>query len=213
MVDAKDFYNKHKGERCFVIGTGPSLNKIDLDLMDNDVTFGCNNYYKTGKVPTYYGISDFSVWRDLRHELKNIDSQFFLADGAARKRLRVSMMREPVILQARLRQKFQVNLHTGPVYIGRTVVYDVCLQVCYYMGFSEVYLVGLDCDYSGVHHFDGSRAACIYFGAAGEWRQPFAAFRLARNAFEADGRKIYNATKGGKLEIFERVDYESLFDQ
>jgi hypothetical protein len=36
-------------------------------------------------------------------------------------------------------------------------------------------------------------------------------FRRAREAFEAAGRNVYNATVGGQLEVFERVDYTSLF--
>jgi hypothetical protein len=34
---------------------------------------------------------------------------------------------------------------------------------------------------------------------------------MARKAYEADGRKVLDATIGGKLDIFEKVDYESLF--
>jgi len=37
------------------------------------------------------------------------------------------------------------------------------------------------------------------------------AYRKTKKIFEIDGRKIFNATKGGKLEVFERVDYDDIF--
>jgi hypothetical protein len=35
---------------------------------------------------------------------------------------------------------------------------------------------------------------------------------MAREAYAADGRRILDATVGGKLTIFPKVDYGSLFD-
>ena len=61
------------------------------------------------------------------------------------------------------------------------------------------------------NHFSAS-----YFGKGFRWQLPDLetselGYRLARKAFEEDGRKILDATVGGKLEIFEKVDYQSLF--
>ena len=38
--------DKHKGERCFIIANGPSLNKIDISLLKDEITIGCNGIYK-----------------------------------------------------------------------------------------------------------------------------------------------------------------------
>jgi hypothetical protein len=38
----------------------------------------------------------------------------------------------------------------------------------------------------------------------------FAGYKRAKEVFEENGRKIYNSTVGGKLEIFERVPLEVL---
>jgi hypothetical protein len=61
------------------------------------------------------------------------------------------------------------------------------------------------------NHFDPS-----YFGAGKKWHDPqldkvALNYQLARRVFERNGRKIFNATHGGKLEIFERADYDALF--
>ena len=39
----------------------------------------------------------------------------------------------------------------------------------------------------------------------------FSAYEVAKENAEKKGIKIYNATRGGKLEVFERVDFDSLF--
>lgn len=36
-------------------------------------------------------------------------------------------------------------------------------------------------------------------------------YQAARRYAETHGIKIYNATRGGELEVFERVDFDSLF--
>lgn len=55
-----------------------------------------------------------------------------------------------------------------------------------------------------------------YFGRGTRWHLPDlarseAAYRLARAAFEADGRAVIDATLGGRLTIFPKADYRSLF--
>ena len=37
------------------------------------------------------------------------------------------------------------------------------------------------------------------------------AYKLARKEFEKSGRKIYDATIGGKLNVFEKVNFDELF--
>jgi len=37
--------DSHKGERCFLIGNGPSLRQTDLTLLKNEFTFGFNRIF------------------------------------------------------------------------------------------------------------------------------------------------------------------------
>jgi len=39
------FHNLHQGQRCFILGNGPSLRKTDLSLLEGEVTFGMNRIY------------------------------------------------------------------------------------------------------------------------------------------------------------------------
>jgi hypothetical protein len=102
------------------------------------------------------------------------------------------------------------------------------LQLAYYMGFTEVILIGMDFSYTipDDAKIDGSNITSMsddpnhfhpdYFGKGKVWKDPqldrvLANYRLANLVYESDGRRIVNATPGGKLELFERVPYDELF--
>jgi hypothetical protein len=110
------------------------------------------------------------------------------------------------------------------IWAGATVTY-VTLQIAYYLGFQQAILIGVDHRFSAqgrphqevvqtgndADHFDPA-----YFGKGSRWNLPDlatseTAYRLARDAFERDGRQILDATVGGALEVFPRVAYGSIF--
>jgi hypothetical protein len=93
------------------------------------------------------------------------------------------------------------------------------------MGFDEVILIGVDHNFTtkgepnktvvsqgdDPDHFDTR-----YFGKGFRWQLPDLdtseiGYRMAKQAFEQDSRRIVDATVGGKLTVFEKVDYNSLF--
>jgi hypothetical protein len=113
---------------------------------------------------------------------------------------------------------------TRRLWEGATVTYT-CLQLAFYMGFSQAILIGVD------HSFatKGKPNATIvsqgddpnhfhpkYFGKGFKWQLPDldtseVGYLMARRAYQHAGREIVDATIGGKLNIFPKVDYESLF--
>jgi hypothetical protein len=42
----RSWRNKYKGRPCYIIGNGPSLAKMDLSPLRNEITIGCNAIYK-----------------------------------------------------------------------------------------------------------------------------------------------------------------------
>lgn len=112
---------------------------------------------------------------------------------------------------------------TQAVNEGFTVTY-AALQVAYYLGFSEVVIVGMDhrFDYHGqpneTHLLQGddpNHFAQDYFGGL-RWDNPDlvnseASYRIARQVYEADGRRIIDATLGGACPVFEKQDYTQVF--
>ena len=229
------FKGKHRGQRAFVIGNGPSLNLCDLHLMKDEITFGVNAIYlnreRMGFAPTYYVVEDEFVAEDRSDEINQFNgpTKFF------GNYLSYCLQNRPDVVWINLRMNY--GPYTGfphfsrnaarTIWVGGTVTY-VCLQLAYYMGIGEIYLIGFDHSYniptdatiqgeeilsqsSDPNHFNEA-----YFGKGYRWHDPMVnrmeqAFCRARDIFKADGRRIMNATVGGKLEVFDRVDYRDLF--
>ena len=118
---------------------------------------------------------------------------------------------------------FSPNL-AGRVFEGSTVTY-VALQLAYHMGFEEVILIGVDHAFTSQGRpnatvisegSDPDHFSPLYFGKGFRWQLPDLAgseraYRLAKRAFESDGRRVLDATVGGKLQVFPKVDYHQLF--
>lgn len=64
----EEYRNKHKGQRVFLIGNGPSLGETDLDLIKGEISFAMNRvsmlYDKFDWRPTYYLFSSTNVRPD-----------------------------------------------------------------------------------------------------------------------------------------------------
>jgi hypothetical protein len=230
------FKGRHEGRRAFIIGNGPSLNRCDLSPLQSEITFGVNAIFlhreAMGFLPTYYVVEDEFVAEDRADEINQLTGpcKFF------GNYLNYCIRNQPDIVWLNLRMNYEPSADfprfsrnaARMVWVGGTVTY-VCLQLAYYMGFTEVYLIGFDHSYKiptdaeiedgGIlsrsddpNHFNPA-----YFGKGYRWHDPRVermeqAFHRAKDVYFANGRRILNATIGGRLEVFERVDYKGLFE-
>ncbi len=239
MKNAKNLHNIHLGKRCFILGNGPSLNRVDFDKLRGEVTFGVNSIFlmtrTNGFRPTYFVVEDNLVFAENKdaidtyggvikvlpkqyaEQLNNVDDCFFF-----------EMDQSFYNKNSRNRALPQFNLSSNPVfYCGQSVTY-INLQLAYYMGFDQVILLGMDFSYSippnheqkGGHiHSRGDDPNHFhkdYFGKGKTWKDPrlgrvLRSYHRAKFAFESSGRSIMNGTAGGKLELFDRVSFDSLF--
>lgn len=221
------FRNIHQGERCFIIGNGPSLAKMDLMPLRHEYTFGMNRIYllfeKLGFETSYYVSTNELVIQQYLADIKELKMPKFINWHS---RHLFDRTDEDVIflnLRLELWDKFSTDL-TGMLSSGATVTF-AALQIAYWMGFKQAILIGVD------HNFvekgtpnktevraeeeDQSHFAPNYFEKGVKWQLPDlrrseVAYQLAKNAYEADGKTILDATLNGKLEIFEKVDYKEL---
>jgi len=225
----RQYKDIHKGKRCFIVATGPSLKNTDLSMLVNEITFGVNRLYlhfeHMSFRPTYYAVMDKIVFDQYSEDLKKLSMPMFL--NWNRRWFFGTESPKSVYLKSKMvvNDFFQYDL-TQPMVVGGTVTF-AALQIAYYMGFQEVILVGVDHNYikSGVsksglevvttdqdqNHFHPQYAVKGSKRGIPDLLRSDIDFGLARKAFEADGRRIYDATIGGKCEIFEKVDYFSLF--
>jgi len=235
-ADMAAYRNRHAGQRCFILGGGPSLLRLDPAPLRREVTFGVNAVFLIfdwlGFQPTYYAVEDWFVYEDRQADItqKVSASQcFFPVQFSSNSFDRANHHYFRALYEFDERPGWP-DFSQDPsrlVWIGGTVTY-VCLQLAYYMGCNPVYLVGMDHAYSRPDHVAANGAAWTshgsdpnhfhpdYFGTGKRWHDPRLdrmekSYQRADTAFRASGRRIYNATKGGRLEIFERVDYDRLF--
>ena len=226
------FKNKHKGQRCFIIGNGPSLASGDLDQLKSELTFATNKIYllfnKTEWRPSYYVIADDVIIKNIHTEIEEkitcpkfyayntvfdienfmmTDGYFYYLDG------RADLKPEPFSIPAFSEEPFMLQW-------GATVTYD-CIQLAAYMGFDEIYLLGVDHSFPLAiknngeiiqkkvgGHFSPIYGETIYNAQIDISN---AAYKTARAYAEQHDIKIYNATRGGELKIFEHVNFDKLF--
>ena len=96
---------------------------------------------------------------------------------------------------------------------GYTVTY-CAMQLLTYMGFSEIYLLGMDCSYpKGVKCYKDFRSeADIAKGLKdGQIMDEYIiGYMAAKQYCDRIGVKVYNATRGGHLEVFPRVNFDEV---
>jgi hypothetical protein len=221
-----EVHDRHRGQRCFILGNGPSLRKTDLSLLKDEFTFGLNRIYllfpELGFTTTYLVSVNELVLEQCASEMKALELPKFITWRA-----RHWMADDP-------RTIFVDTDYTGPenfvtdaagrVFEGFTVTY-VALQLAYHMGFDEVILAGVDhtnfvkgpANTAIISQGDDpNHFAPNYFGKGFKWQLPDLegserAYRIAKAAYETAGRHVVDATVGGKLTVFPKVDYLSLF--
>ncbi len=219
------FRNAYRGRRCFILGNGPSLNKTDLSLLRGEVSFGLNRIYllfeKLGFTTSFLVSVNVHVIEQFRSDFETLPCPRFLSWDA---RDVIDYGSGMYFLRTLFGQGFSHDPAAG-IYQGCTVTF-VAMQLALFMGFDEVYLIGVDHSFTtkgqphklvtsegaDPNHFDPS-----YFGKGVQWQLPDLenserAYEIARQEFEGSGRKIEDATIGGKLEVFPKRAYGELFD-
>lgn len=227
--------NRHAGKRCFVLGNGPSLRMSDLEKLTGEITFSSNYIYKafekTSWRPTYYVSSDVSPSMDLQlfeHLNQESGTQLFfptdtlLVFGRTLNNVfYYNKLSLPIQFNAcgeysYKEYLFSDNIVNG-VYAGCCVTCQL-LQFAAYMGFSEIYLLGVD------HSWPDGVKAGVYSHFYGTERGNFEKFKkyeqsdfMFNGGYESakqfahnHGFHIYDATRGGRLEVFERVDFDQI---
>lgn len=223
--DMSRFKNMHQGRRCFIVGNGPSLQIADLETLhaNREISFGVNQVYKafasTNWRPDYYCAADTYVVKSFAKRISAMEGICkFIGNRCALSLDEIgsdTLFFYPFLFEHYEEEgpDFSDNPNNG-IFFGNTVIYD-CLQFAAYMGFRKIYLIGTDCNYKNqggagdyfIKDYNDSTKHPSNFLAD----KVFIAYRKAREYAEEHGIKIYNATRGGKLEEFERVDFDSLF--
>lgn len=231
------YKNKYSGSRCFFIGNGPSLRAEDLTKLHEtgDVTFAFNRIYnifdKTPWRPTFYISQDEKMLAGcadivcgLRAEAKFIPIQLkwwndISIDNATYFNI-VGQQTDEV-----WQFLFSDDI-SRCIYNSNTVLYSAA-QIAAYMGFNEIYLIGVD------HHFhisQNNKGEIVVDNSVKDYftdkynedkdklyipntERSTLTYIAMKNHCDARGINVFNATRGGMLEVFERTEFDSLFNK
>lgn len=216
--------NMYSGKRCFIIATGPSLRSEDILALRNEYTFTmnamCLKYEELKWTPTFYVIQDVAVFQKLKDNIHNPNIKYIFVDGRHKKHCikhsnwrffpRLSSYNSyDAYFRNIYKAKFSNDIHSV-VYDGFTVTCSA-IQIAAYMGFKEIYLLGCDCGYSE----DKSKRYFVDHGVVAKHldtstERMFEGYSVAKKYADSNEIKIFNATRGGKLEIFPRVDFDKI---
>lgn len=214
------FRDLHRGRRAVLVCNGPSLNTMDLSPLRHEIVIGLNKIHlglhRFGFHPRYVVAVNPRVVEQARDGLAGLSAIRFIGARAAEFlpedafTHHVPVLDPPVVFSHDLTQGFRE---------GGTVTH-AALQVAWWMGFAEVVIIGMDHRFAfeGAPHEarflagpDPNHFSPDYF-AGQTWDNPDlalseASYAEARRVFEADGRRVLDATPGGACPVFEKVDF------
>lgn len=218
-----------KGRRVFIVATGPSLTVEDVEKLSNEDTIGLNTIYtiykRTPWRPKYYmmgeydgikilnkagvfdNISDLATDKAffnyfMRNKLKNDKSVFF----------RYCWL-DHYYNYGSLRWKEQPNMVLG-CYDYYSITH-AAIMMAMFLGYKEIYLLGVDCNYAGKNaYFERPEELAKYtlshdMALKTNYLQN-EGYKAVKEAVEHQGVKVYNATRGGMLEVFPRVNLDNM---
>ena len=219
--------NIHKGDRCFIVATGPSLTMSDLELIKDEITFGMNSitkiFNKTDWRPTYYGIQDRQVYEKMEKsilEYYRTADNIFVADQLGRYfHLPANFIQFPYNGNYHIYRgtyedysaEFSPNAYEV-VYDGYSITYSL-IEIAIYMGFKEIYLLGADCNYSNGEKNHFVESGFVDKNAASNPIRMRVGYQVAKEYTDAHGIKIVNCTRGGMLETFKRMKLEDVLKE
>lgn len=230
----KSLKDSHKGEKCFIIGNGPSLSADDLNrIQDSGIpTFAMNRVFKffsqTKWRPTYYISEDILILKDTVSDVEQISAKIkFIPvnlnwyEGIDVKDAQYFWMD----YNSEMKDTFGLSLDCAHSVRCRGTVTTTCIQFAIYMGFTEIYLLGIDHNYSKSIDMNGNviedKSVKDYFvdnydsdikdQVVHDMRAPTLAFCDVEQLSRKLGTfRVFNATRGGKLEVFERVSFDEI---
>ncbi len=232
----KRLKGKYKGERVFIIGNAPSLNRMPLYLLKNEFTMAFNRFNlmfeRLDWKPSFYTVTDDLVVKDMYKEinteiLPNVQLAFFPDLHPSNVSFK-SYIANSVNVYWLNTDTSEFRADLPKCGINKTVV-NAGMQIAAYMGFSEIYLIGVDMSFEDQkvkkinsrnweaeehdpNHFDPR-----YFDKGRKYHNPtvyemIERFEISKKFFNSLGVNVYNAGIGGKLEVFPRREFISLFN-
>ncbi len=213
--------------RAFVIGNGPSLSVTDLSHLTNEITFACNNihliYPSTDWRPTHYVRAEAAAGMEIKDWFDSMQTQmagnveiwcnlWFIKwmNRQGYETRQTNVIHSCAHHLINFDSEYCPHLWHFPRLCTFGSSVNVAIQIAVQLGYSPIYLVGCDLGYRDgrANHFDPTYEHGNEQPARLANLNTLTAHIIAKRSSPVP---IYNATIGGQLEVYERVNYEDLF--
>jgi hypothetical protein len=199
---------------------------MDLTHLKDEYTFGLNRIYllfpKLNFTTTFFVCVNYHVIKQFASDIEKLPMPKFIS-WHSRRNIKFTSDTMYLRISNDIENTFSKNPY-NKIWDGATVTY-AAIQLAYFLGFTKVYLIGVDHNFSTTgkphslitsqsedpNHFDPN-----YFAKGFQWQLPDLetsekAYKKALQTFTENNREIYDATIDGKLNIFPKTDYYKLF--
>ncbi len=224
--------SNRKSDRCFIIGCGPSLEAKDLDKLMSEDCMSSNHIYrifdKTNWRPKYYFVQDAYLDEVIVKKIQSFNIENILVGEALWHSRDFSSIADRVIVAY---GRYYINSNKNhfsdnveKFYVLSETVSYFAMQTAVYLGYKEIVLLGFDNSYKYEIDNDGKiidtgqKQAHFFNNEINGQRSIVAntngmtkSYLAFKEYADEHGIKVYNATRGGKLEVFPRIDFDSLF--
>lgn len=225
------YKDKHKGERCFILGTGPSLNLLtqtQIEALRSEVIFGANSLYKAESVssiyPKYYALLDNLYWEQWSHTFDDVVAKYkenppvFITDYRAVDFADKANSAQHLYIYAKKYPVKEMSDQLDTNIYGAMNVVSFSILAALYMGFSEICLLG--CDYNafctagkGHAYDDKSELKQVNYNLAFYlkfyWITTEFHYLIAKLA-KKRGVSVLNLTPGSLLDAYPRMSIEKI---
>jgi hypothetical protein len=245
--------DRHKGERCFILATGPSVKEQDLSVLQDELCIAVSHFFVHKDIrqikPRYHVLAPYHPpfsFADIKKVFDGFSEYYpddmtylfghypyeFSVFNFLRQNPNYSRI-SPYFIDYTNSTSMDENNFMDPDFWDitkspfqtRTVIY-IAIQAAVYMGCKEIYLLGCDHDYlldtkrvtnhhfykeeegvSDVDHLSAFTSERWFEEYYFRWKQ----YRLMRIFINTLGGEIFNATKGGMLDVFPREQLNDIF--
>lgn len=237
----KTLHNCFAGKRCFIIGNGPSLTVDDLEKIKDEYSFASNRIYKiftkTKWRPTFYFCADLDVLTAEIDNIKKLDVKYkFIRKSFKRWKVKPKdnicqfVQYGPYHIHREHLDKKNISTDCSKYISTSSTVSCNMIEFAIYLGFKEIYLLGIDASFPIAIYKDGTvvideSIKSHFDGADGKISEKYVikgyknyfypeatnqCYQVYKEYAEANSISIVNCTRGGKLEIYERKCLEDV---
>lgn len=241
----QELKNKYQGQKLFILGSGPSIKKEDLSVLEGQNIMTQNNFHMHDKIgvlkPKFHVVvpkyqskgydKDWIEWiQDMEEKLPSDCIYFFGKNTKYLIDSKTNMGARTYYMEQGLNPLFvnQTNCDISRRIMNVPSAITQCVMAAVYMGFSEIYLLGMDLDQivqlgagrDNLRWYGHSKITAnqaeqdieatilksgnIYFEHWKMWRQ----LNMINEYAEGQNIRIANASKYGLLNVFPRIPLE-----